>query len=49
MLKLSDLLTVLNFVNFGLVYKVKDKKPDVYYDLDIPVNSDLIYNSFYLG
>ena len=42
-------LTVLNSVNFGLVYKVKDKKPDVYYDLDIPVNSDLIYNSFYLG
>ena len=42
-------LTVLNFVNFSLVYKVKDKKPDVYYDLDIPINSDLIYNSFYLG
>ncbi|MBQ9245884.1 hypothetical protein IJ182_06430 [bacterium] len=42
-------LTVLNSVNFCLVYKVKDKKPDVYYDLDIPVNSDLIYNSFYLG
>ncbi len=42
-------LTILNSVNFGLVYKIKDKKPDVYYDLDIPVNSDLIYNSFYLG
>lgn len=42
-------LTVLNSVNAGLVYKIKYKKPDVYYDIDIPVNSDLIYNSFYLG
>ena len=42
-------LTVLNSVNAGLVYKIKNKKPDVYYDIDIPVNSDLIYNSFYLG
>jgi len=42
-------LTVLNSVHFGLVYKVKNLKPDVYYDLDIPAGSDLIYNSFYLG
>ena len=42
-------LTVLNSVNANLVYKIKDKKPDVYYNIDIPQNSDLIYNSFYLG
>jgi len=42
-------LTVLNSVNVGLVYKIKNRKPDVYYDVDIPANSDLIYNSFYLG
>ena len=42
-------LKVLNTVNFDLVYKIKDRKPDVYYNIDIPVNSDLIYNSFYLG
>ena len=42
-------LTVLNSVNVSLVYKIKLRKPDVYYNIDIPVNSDLIYNSFYLG
>ena len=42
-------LTVLNSVNVNLVYKIKYKKPDVYYNIDIPANSDLIYNSFYLG
>ena len=42
-------LTVLNSVNASLVYKIKDKKPDVSYSIDIPTNSDLIYNSFYLG
>ena len=42
-------LTVLNSVNVNLVYKIKDKKPDVYYNIDIPTKSDLIYNSFYLG
>lgn len=42
-------LTVLNAVNVDLVYKIKNRKPDVYYNIDIPVNSDLIYNSFYLG
>ena len=42
-------LTVLNSVNAGLVYKIKLRKPDVYYNIDIPVKSDLIYNSFYLG
>lgn len=42
-------LTVLNSVNTRLVYKIKDRKPDVYYYIDIPPNSDLIYNSFYLG
>ena len=42
-------LTVLNSVNAGLVYKIKYKKPDVYYNIDIPKNSDLIYDSFYLG
>ena len=30
-------------------YKLKNKKPDVYYHIDIPAKSDLIYNSFYLG
>ena len=42
-------LTVLNSANVNLVYKIKDRKPDVYYDIDIPASSDLIYNSFYLG
>ena len=42
-------LTVLNYVNASLIYKIKSKKPDVYYSIDIPQNSDLIYNSFYLG
>ena len=42
-------LTVLNSVDFKLIYKIKDRKPDVYYNIDIPENSDLIYNSFYLG
>lgn len=42
-------LTVLNSVNINLVYKIKERKPDVYYDIDIPVKSDLIYNSYYLG
>ena len=42
-------LTVLNSVNVDLVYKIKLRKPDVYYDIDIPAKSDLIYNSFYLG
>ena len=42
-------LTVLNSVNAGLVYKIKLRKPDVYYNIDIPAKSDLIYNSFYLG
>ena len=42
-------LTVLNSVNINLVYKIKERKPDVYYDIDIPTNSDLIYNSYYLG
>ena len=42
-------LTVLNTVNFNLVYKIKNRKPDVYYNIDIPANSDLIYKAFYLG
>ena len=42
-------LNVLNSVDVGLVYKIKNRKPDVYYDIDIPVKSDLIYNSFYFG
>ncbi|MBR1424750.1 hypothetical protein IJ579_04225 [bacterium] len=42
-------LIILNSVNAGLVYKIKNKKPDVYYNIDIPAKSDLIYNSFYLG
>lgn len=42
-------LTVLNNVNVNLMYKIKDRKPDVYYNVDIPAQSDLIYNSFYLG
>lgn len=42
-------LTVLNSAKINLVYKLKLRKPDVYYNIDIPVNSDLIYNSFYFG
>ena len=42
-------LTVLNAININLVYKIKLKKPDVYYNIDIPANSDLIFNSFDLG
>ena len=42
-------LTVLNSVNVNLIYKIKDRKPDVYYNIDIPAKSDLIYNSFYFG
>ncbi len=42
-------LTVLNSVRASLVYKIKLKKPDVYYNIDIPEHSDLIYKSFYLG
>jgi hypothetical protein len=42
-------LTVLNSVNVGLVYKIKAKKVDVFYDVDITENSDLIYNTSYLG
>ncbi len=32
-----------------ILYKIKNRKPDVYYNIVIPQNSDLIYNSFYLG
>ena len=42
-------LTVLNSANVNLVYKIQNRKPDVYYNIDIPIKSDLIYNSFYLG
>jgi hypothetical protein len=42
-------LTVLNSANINLVYRIRNKKPDVYYNIDIPAHSDLIYNSFYLG
>ena len=42
-------LTVLNSVNVNLVYKIKNRKPDVYYNIDIPAKSDLIYNSFFFG
>ena len=42
-------LTVLHSANVNLVYKIKNRKPDVYYNIDIPVKSDLIYNSFYFG
>ena len=42
-------LTVLNSVKVNLVYKLKLRKPDVYYNIDIPEKSDLIFNSFYLG
>jgi len=42
-------LTILNSVKINLVYKLKLRKPDVYYNIDIPPKSDLIYNSFYLG
>jgi len=42
-------LTVLNYVDTSLVYKIKSRKPNVYYNIEIPKDSDLIYNSFYLG
>ena len=42
-------LTVLNSVKVNLVYKLQLRKPDVYYNIDIPEKSDLVYNSFYLG
>ena len=42
-------LAVLNSVDVNLVYKIKLRKPDVYYNIDIPENSDLIYKSFHLG
>ena len=42
-------LTVLNSVDASLVYRIKNKKPDVVYNINIPAKSDLIYNSFYLG
>ena len=42
-------LTVLNSAKVNLVYKLKLRKPDVYYNIDLPEKSDLIYNSFYLG
>lgn len=42
-------LTVLNSANVNLVYKIQNRKPDVYYNIDIPEKSDLIYNSFFFG
>ena len=42
-------LTVLTSAKVNLVYKLKLRKPDVYYNIDIPEKSDLIFNSFYLG
>ncbi|MBO6273404.1 hypothetical protein J6O48_11580 [bacterium] len=42
-------LTIKNSVKVNLVYKLKLRKPDVYYNIDIPEKSDMIYNSFYLG
>ncbi len=41
--------TVLNSVNVNVEYNIKEKKPDIYVNIDIPSKSDLIYNSFYLG
>ncbi len=42
-------LNVLNSANVNLVYKIQNRKPDVYYNIDIPAKSDLIYNSFFFG
>ena len=42
-------LNILNTANVNLVYKIQNRKPDVYYNIDIPAKSDLIYNSFYFG
>ncbi|MCR5261432.1 MAG: hypothetical protein K6C94_06295 [Candidatus Gastranaerophilales bacterium] len=42
-------LTILNNVNVNVVYKIKSKKPEVFCNINIPAQSDLIYNSFYLG
>ena len=41
--------TVLNSADINISYNVKDFKPEVHFNMDIPANSDLIFNSFYLG
>ena len=41
--------TVLNSANVNISYNVKDLKPEVHFNMDIPEKSDLIFNSFYLG
>ena len=42
-------LTILNSAKANLVYKIKYKKIDVFYDLELAPESDLIYNKMYLG
>ena len=42
-------LTILNSAKANLIYKIKYKKIDVFYDLELAPNSDLIYNKSYLG
>ena len=42
-------LTILNSAKANLIYKIKYKKIDVFYDLELAPESDLIYNKSYLG
>ncbi|MBR6163985.1 hypothetical protein IKQ26_08885 [bacterium] len=40
---------ILNSAKISLLYKIKFQQINVFYNLDIPENSDLIFNTFYLG
>lgn len=42
-------LTILNSAKANLVYKIKYKKIDVFYDLELAPESDLVYKKSYLG
>ena len=41
--------TILNSAKINITYKIKSKLINVFYNLDIPENSDLIFNNSYLG
>ena len=40
---------ILNSAKISLMYKIKSEKINIFYNLDIPENSDLIFNTSYLG
>ena len=42
-------LTILNSAKANLVYQIKYKKIDVFYDLELAPESDLVYKKSYLG